>query len=275
MLGEKIKQLRTDNGLTQKDLADKLFVTAQAVSRWENNEVEPSVSTLTELAKIFNVSVSEIVGEELPKPEVVIEKEIVYQESKPVLAVCEQCNKPIYNGKEIVRIKEYDGETKVLCKDCDAKNKEKAHSNNVSYGLAQRKKSFIWSGIISGTLLTIFIICAITGGWDFGMTAFYVGVSIAAFTFSSCLFLKNNFIEDIVITVGSWGYVRFPGLIYTLDLDGIIWLLTVKLAFWIIGLLLATAFFILSVIVGLVVSLFVYPFALAKNIRCPEQTDLI
>ena len=38
MLGEKIKKLRTTNSLTQKDLAEKLFVTAQAVSRWENNE---------------------------------------------------------------------------------------------------------------------------------------------------------------------------------------------------------------------------------------------
>ena len=36
MLGEKIKALRANSSLTQKDLAEKLFVTAQAVSRWEN-----------------------------------------------------------------------------------------------------------------------------------------------------------------------------------------------------------------------------------------------
>ena len=42
MLGDKIRELRTQNNITQKELSEKLFVTAQAVSRWEKNEVEPS-----------------------------------------------------------------------------------------------------------------------------------------------------------------------------------------------------------------------------------------
>ena len=50
MIGEKIKSLRLENSLTQKELAEKLYVTAQAVSRWENNEVEPSISTIAEIA---------------------------------------------------------------------------------------------------------------------------------------------------------------------------------------------------------------------------------
>jgi transcriptional regulator with XRE-family HTH domain len=37
MLGERIKALRIKNNMTQKNLADKLFVTAQAVSRWEKD----------------------------------------------------------------------------------------------------------------------------------------------------------------------------------------------------------------------------------------------
>ena len=53
MIGANIKKLRMQHGMTQKNLADKLFVSAQAVSRWENNEVEPSISTILELAKIF------------------------------------------------------------------------------------------------------------------------------------------------------------------------------------------------------------------------------
>jgi len=58
-----------------------------------------------------------------------------------------------------------------------------------------------------------------------------------------------------------------PGLIFTLDLEGIIWLLTVKLLFWIIGIVLATLTGILAVALGLVVSLFVYPYAIIENIR--------
>lgn len=64
MLGDRIKKFRLEKGLTQKDLADKLYVTAQAVSRWENNEVEPSVKTITEIAILFDVSVSKLIGEE-------------------------------------------------------------------------------------------------------------------------------------------------------------------------------------------------------------------
>ena len=104
MLGEKIKALRANSSLTQKDLAEKLYVTAQAVSRWENNEVEPSIATLTEIAKIFNVSVSELLEEEQKQEILTKEKAVVpEQENKVVLAVCERCNKPIYQAIDIVR----------------------------------------------------------------------------------------------------------------------------------------------------------------------------
>ena len=62
MIGANIKKLRLQHGMTQKNLADKLFVSAQAVSRWENDEVEPSIGTILELAKIFGVTADEILG---------------------------------------------------------------------------------------------------------------------------------------------------------------------------------------------------------------------
>ena len=86
----------------------------------------------------------------------------------------------------------------------------------------------------------------------------------------SCLILGNNFIGDMILQIFSWGFVRFPGLIFTLDLDGIIWLITVKLLFWVLGFLLATLFGLLAIILGLALSVVVYPFALVKNIRNGE-----
>ena len=91
-----------------------------------------------------------------------------------------------------------------------------------------------------------------------------------AFTLISCLILDNNFIGEMIAEIFSWGFVTMPGLIFTLDLDGIIWLLSVKLLFWIIELILATACGILAVILGLVLSLFVYPFAIYKNFKSIE-----
>lgn len=54
--GQKIKKLRTESNLTQKDLADKMNVTFQTVSKWENDTNEPDITNIKELAKIFNCS---------------------------------------------------------------------------------------------------------------------------------------------------------------------------------------------------------------------------
>ena len=55
-------ELRTKNGLSQDDLAEKVFVTRQAVSRWENGETVPNTETLKLLSGIFNVSINTLLG---------------------------------------------------------------------------------------------------------------------------------------------------------------------------------------------------------------------
>ena len=57
-----IYELRTKNGLSQDDLAEKVFVTRQAVSRWENGETAPNTETLKQLSKLFNVSINTLLG---------------------------------------------------------------------------------------------------------------------------------------------------------------------------------------------------------------------
>ena len=96
MISENIKNLRNKTGMTQKELAEKLYVTPQAVSRWENGEVEPSIDTISTMAQIFDVTTDEIIGgpAKKPEPETVVKTEYVVAAQKPVLAVCEQCNKP-------------------------------------------------------------------------------------------------------------------------------------------------------------------------------------
>ena len=55
-------ELRTKNGLTQDELAEKVFVTRQAVSRWENGETVPNTETLKLLSKLFDVSINTLLG---------------------------------------------------------------------------------------------------------------------------------------------------------------------------------------------------------------------
>ena len=63
-IGQFIKKIRQDNKLTQKELADKLGVTYQAVSKWENGKNVPDVSILKEMSKMFNVDIDEILDGE-------------------------------------------------------------------------------------------------------------------------------------------------------------------------------------------------------------------
>lgn len=54
--------LRTQNGLSQEELAEKVFVTRQAVSRWETGDTTPNTETLKLLSKLFDVSINTLLG---------------------------------------------------------------------------------------------------------------------------------------------------------------------------------------------------------------------
>jgi len=56
-IGEKITESRIKNNLTQSELADKLYVTHQAVSKWENGKSIPSIEVLVSLTKLFNITI--------------------------------------------------------------------------------------------------------------------------------------------------------------------------------------------------------------------------
>ncbi|MBQ2712337.1 MAG: helix-turn-helix domain-containing protein [Clostridia bacterium] len=57
-----IHELRTKRGLSQEELAEKIFVTRQAVSRWENGETVPNTETLKLLSQLFDVSINTLLG---------------------------------------------------------------------------------------------------------------------------------------------------------------------------------------------------------------------
>ena len=64
-VGQLIKKLRKDNHLTQAELAEKLGVTYQAVSKWENGKNVPDIATLKEISNMFNINIDDIInGEE-------------------------------------------------------------------------------------------------------------------------------------------------------------------------------------------------------------------
>ena len=80
-----ILELRTKKGISQDELAECVFVTRQAVSRWENGETTPNTETLKLLSKFFNVSINTLLG-------------------SPRELVCECCGMPM-NDSHISREK--------------------------------------------------------------------------------------------------------------------------------------------------------------------------
>lgn len=62
-IGEKIKLLRTEKGITQEGLAEKLNVSRSAVAKWETNSGVPEIGNLKMVAQIFDLSVDELLDE--------------------------------------------------------------------------------------------------------------------------------------------------------------------------------------------------------------------
>ena len=58
--GSFVSSLRKEKGWTQKELAQRLFVSDKAVSKWESGTADPSTSNLLALAKLFGVSAEEL-----------------------------------------------------------------------------------------------------------------------------------------------------------------------------------------------------------------------
>ena len=72
-------KLRTASGLSQDEVAGRVFVTRQAVSRWENGETVPNTETLKRLSNLFNVSINTLLG-------------------SPRKLVCQCCGMPLEDG---------------------------------------------------------------------------------------------------------------------------------------------------------------------------------
>lgn len=85
-LSEKILSLRTQLGLSQEELAEKLAVSRQSVSKWETGQSVPDLDKLIKLADLFGISVDELVREgewpQPPEPPKAPEPQVVYVKEK-------------------------------------------------------------------------------------------------------------------------------------------------------------------------------------------------
>lgn len=84
-LGKRISQYRKNLGMTQDKLAEQLGVTAQAVSKWENDQSCPDITTLPKLSEIFGITTDELLGR---KPQQIVHQaEVVDDEEESTAGI--------------------------------------------------------------------------------------------------------------------------------------------------------------------------------------------
>lgn len=291
-VGQKIKEYRNKAGLTQKDLAEQLHITYQAVSRWENNDVEPSIDALKEMCKIFNCSIEELFDMERKEEEKKVEEKVtvlekvVIQESKPVLGVCEQCNNPIYEVEDLNRVNESfvirtgrtshtESRQRILCSSCneirllEEKRKTEQRKREIEASFKKRRiNSFIGASLAALLFVSVGISSFVNGEVSIGFE--YLVVSVLAYCFTGTMILKNTFIPDMWLEITSWGFVKLPGIIFEFSFDGFVFLIAMKIIFFLLGITLAILAAIFATALAMALSIFVYPFALIKNIKRVE-----
>ena len=84
IFGEKLKSERMKNGWSQEELAEKLFVSRQSVSKWENNQNYPSIEIIIKVSDLFGVTIDELLrsDEELKQKVIKDSKQLAHPKLK-------------------------------------------------------------------------------------------------------------------------------------------------------------------------------------------------
>ena len=291
--GQKLKKLRTEKNLTQKDLADRLHVTFQTVSKWESDINEPDFSTLKEIAKLLDCSIEYLFSEdeqpvEEPKQEVVeatpapveqVTKTIIIHQKE--MHVCEKCQKDIPEDdlameqictRHASRGRSAEYRQGYYHKECLAeiqKQREQAAARaRAEKARVGKRRCFGWGiagGVVAlGISLAVFIthpeICGIALG-----VLFSVLIGYAIFAMLYCI-ISGSYIGEVFVWCAS-ASIKFPGLIFSWDLDGIIWVICMKIFFSICAFLFGLLALGFAIGFSATLGFFSFPFVLIHNIH--------
>ncbi len=130
------------------------------------------------------------------------------------------------------------------------------------------------------------LLCLIIPALIFAAIAILLSISVPKNTLGIIIFCCLAYLATVLIF---WGFdpvcsvfaffMRGPrlafGIIFTLDLDGIIFLLVSKLVLWLLGILLSIVSFLFSSALAMLLAPFTFPFALYRALRTPEELDFL
>ena len=305
-LGKKLSNYRKLLGLTQQQLGERLNLSAQAVSKWENDLAEPDLTTLKALAGLYSVSVDELLNTDddnlhgygqNSQASATIDAEKVAEtvasaiddkmkETPKTIGFCKNCGITVTNenvGKK---------SPKVLCKACwdleleeDIRERQKRvlevqryneKCKFVSNDLRQRRRrSLIWGGLVGIILFVMFVPELFK---DFSPATLFCTFVIpyAAMSFVSMLFYDCA-VTNVILYMCT-ATIRFPGLIFTFDLDGFLWMIGMRLLFAGVGFIFGLICSIIGLILGIIIAPFVFPYVMVRfkrDIAMGTESDFV
>lgn len=278
--GQKLKELRMKNNLTQKDLADQLHVTYQTVSKWENDTNEPDLSTLKSLAKQLNCSVEDLLSEREG------EENKSSNETKEVSNaqhICERCHEVIQEG-DLTSETSYSSHRvgrrtvsyptgkhyyhKACLEQIEKEREERKAKERAIKRDRAKKKCYIWStvggvlalgislGVFLGAVPSLSVVASI-------LLSILIGYAIFADIY--CI-IGGSYIGDVFVSVSGWS-IKFPGLIFSWDIEGFIWVIAMKILFAILGFMIGLFVLMLAITISAALAVVSFPFVLIHNIR--------
>ena len=273
--GKKIAELRTANKMTQAQLGEMLNVTSQAVSKWENGLSEPDIESIKKICEIFQISFNEFFGAE-PKQDTKETTQQAPQEAPAVvLAYCDTCDKPLYNPKEY-RVTIENGVQHTTCLDCIVKKVETKRKQRDELFAIERQarrevekeeliKGLLW-GIVGGIGLALLMLF-ITMVSEESATVVVVSTVLGAYG-GYAMLTQFIWVNSVWSVFGFFKRtLKLPGVIFTLNIEGLLFLIFVKIFGAILSAIVSVLLFIIGFIVTWVYAMIIFPFALIKEIR--------
>lgn len=265
--GKVIAANRKRLGLTQAELGAELNVTAQAVSKWENGLAEPDFATLQRLTEIFGISAEEFFGgkAEAEQAEKQENKEAPQPPQAPpvLIGYCDTCKKPIGQKDPYHIYPATRGSAqRIVCGACYKKAEATKKLNEYAEEKRNFRRSMIVSILLAVLVLIIGVALAIVNKDPLWLVS--IAVAAALFMFVAQCFWTSYALDLLLFFCRSF---RLPGLIFTLDLDGILWFITVKLLFGILTGILSVLLFFVGLCVSMAVGVVTFPFCFPSEIK--------
>lgn len=269
-LGKKLALQRKAVGMTLEEVALKIRVTPQTLADWENNIGEPSIQNLVDFALLFGASLDDLLDTGMGSDDdaigyckncgIAINERNLGEKSPVVLCRrCVEVKKAQERRAELERKAIEERQEKAA----RAKNwaEYEAHLDRQKTIKKKRNLSFFVAAIPT-VLWLIVLIYTLNQGYDQIWMIAGLAIAYSIFSLVALLFYDGS-VRDLLVYMFT-ASIKWPGLMYTFDWDGFLWVIMMKALFGVLGFIFGVICGLLGLVLGLVVAPFVFPYKLIK-----------